>query len=166
MFDELFRSRSLVQCHLRSPLLRQRLEYLQQCAKEGYRPVTLHQVAADLLQIQNLFSLATSSNLFSVADILAAVKRWGNHRPRHFNYKNGRRSRERIGRHAVRWLRFLGRLRLPHNAPLAYRSLLESFLDPTCGSKRGSRRQAFKLDIGMSKIFCGGSFAIITLSAR
>jgi hypothetical protein len=57
------------------------------------------------------------------------VKRWGNHRPRHFNYKNGRRSRERIGRHAVRWLRFLGRLRFPHNAPPAYRSLLESFLD-------------------------------------
>ena len=129
MFDELFRSPTLVQRHLSSPLLQQRLEYLQQCAKQGYRPITLRQVAGDLLQIQNLFGLATSSNLFSLADIPAAVRRWGNHRPRHFNYKNGRRSREQILQRAVKWLRFLGRLRLPGNAPPAYRSLLESFLD-------------------------------------
>jgi hypothetical protein len=165
MFDELFRSRSLVQRHLRSPLLRQRLEYLQQCAKEGYRPVTLRQVAADLLQIQNLFSLATSSNLFSVADILAAVKRWGNHRPRHFNYKNGRRSRERIGRHAVRWLRFLKRLRLPDNAPPAYRSLLESFLDHL-RIEKGLSEASIQTRHWHVEDFCGGSFAITTLSAR
>ena len=95
MFDELFRSPALVQRHLSSPLLQQRLEYLQQCAKQGYRPITLRQVAGDLLQIQNLFGLATSSNLFSLADIPAVVRRWGNDRPRHFNYKNGRRSGSR-----------------------------------------------------------------------
>jgi len=33
MFDKLFRSRVVVQRHLSSPLLQERLEYLQHCAK-------------------------------------------------------------------------------------------------------------------------------------
>ncbi len=54
----------------------ERLEYLQQCANQGYRLVTLHELAADLLQIQNLLSLATFSDLLSLADVQAGVKRW------------------------------------------------------------------------------------------
>jgi integrase/recombinase XerD len=129
MFDELFGSTAIVQRHVSSPLLQERLEYLQQCSNQGYRLTTLRELAADLLLIQNLLGLATSSDLLSLADVQAGVSRWADRRPRHFKHKNGRRGREQILPRAVRWLRFLGRLRSRSEAPPAYRSLLESFVD-------------------------------------
>ena len=42
MFDTLFRSRAVVHRHLSSPLLQERLEYLQDCANQGYGLTTLH----------------------------------------------------------------------------------------------------------------------------
>jgi len=62
MFDKLFRSRAVVQRHLSSPLLQERLEYLQHCANQGYSLTTLRELAADRLLIQNLLGLATSSD--------------------------------------------------------------------------------------------------------
>ena len=47
MFDKLFRSRAVVQRHLSSPLLQERLEYLQRCANQGYSLTTLRELAAD-----------------------------------------------------------------------------------------------------------------------
>jgi integrase/recombinase XerD len=129
MFDELFRSPAVAQRHLSSPLLQERLEYLQQCSNQGYRLTTLRELAADLLLIQKLLGLATSSDLLSLADVKARLSRWADRRPRHFKHKNGRRGREQILPRAVRWLRFLGRLRVPRQTPPAYRSLLEAFLD-------------------------------------
>src|SRR3989454_8916088 len=91
MFDELFRSPAVVQRHRSSPLLQERLEYLQHCANQGYRLTTLRELAADLLLILNLLGLATSSDLLSLADVQAGVSRWVDRRPRHFKHKNGRR---------------------------------------------------------------------------
>ena len=129
MFDRLFRSRAVVQHHLSNPLLQERLEYLQHCANQGYSLATLRELAADLLLIQNLPGLATSSDSLGLAAVQAGVNRLIHRRPQHFNYKNGRRGRVRVLSRAVRWLRFLGRLQLPGGAPPAYRSLLEQFLD-------------------------------------
>jgi hypothetical protein len=53
MLDKLFRSRAVVQRHLGSPLLQERLEYLQHCANQGYSLTTFRELAADLLLIQN-----------------------------------------------------------------------------------------------------------------
>jgi integrase/recombinase XerD len=129
MFDELFRSPAVVQRHLSSPLLKERLEYLQQCGNQGYALATLRELAGDLLLIQNLLGLATSSDLLSVADIQTGVSAWVDRRPRHFKHKNGRRGREQILSRAIRWLRFLERLRLSGEAVPPYRFLLESFAD-------------------------------------
>jgi site-specific recombinase XerD len=129
MFDKLFRRRAVVRRHLSSPLLQERLEYLQYCANQGYSLTTLRELAADLLLIQNLLGLATSSDSLGLAAVQAGVNRWVHRRPRPFNHKNGRRGREQVLSRAVRWLRFLGRLRLPCEAPPAYRSLLEQFVD-------------------------------------
>ena len=57
------------------------------------------------------------------------MNQWVRRRPRHFNHKNGRRGREQLLSHAVRWLRFLGRLRLPSEVPPTYRPLTEEFAD-------------------------------------
>lgn len=129
MFDKLFRSRAVVQRHLSSPLLQERLEYLQHCANQGYSLTTLRELAADLLLIENLLGLATSSDSLDLAAVQAGVNRLIHRQPQHFNYKNGRRGRVRVLSRAVRWLRFLGRLRLPGGVPPAYRSLLEPFFD-------------------------------------
>jgi integrase/recombinase XerD len=129
MFDKLFRSQAVVQHHLSSPLRQERLEYLQHCANQGYALTTLRGLASDLLLIQNLLGLATSSNSLGLADVEAGVRRWVDRRPRHFKYKNGRRGRVHVLSRAVRWLRFSGRLRLPGEAPPAYCSLLEPFAD-------------------------------------
>ena len=129
MFDKLFKSRAVVQHHLSSPLLQERLEYLQHCANQGYSLATLRELAADLLLIQKLLDLATSSDTLGFAAVQAGVNRLIHRRPQHFNYKNGRRGRARILSSAVRWLRFLGRLRFPGGVPPTYRSLLEPFLD-------------------------------------
>src|SRR5260370_40950985 len=91
MLDKLFRSRAVVQRHLGSPLLQERLEYLQHCANQGYSLTTLRELAADLLLIQNLLGLATSSDSLGLAAVQAGGSRWVNRRPRHFKYKKGRR---------------------------------------------------------------------------
>ena len=129
MFDKLFRFRAVVQRYLSSPLLQERLEYLQHCANQGYSLTTLRELAADLLLIQNLLGLATSADSLGLAAVQAGVNRWVDRRPRHFKHKNGRRGRVQVHSRALRWLRFLGRLRLPGEAPPAYRSLLEPFAD-------------------------------------
>ena len=121
---------AVLQRHLISPLLQERLEYLQHCANQRYGLTTLRELAADLLLIQNLLGLATSSDSLGLAAVQAGVSRWVNRRPRHFKYTNGRRGRVQVLSRAVRWLRFLlGRLRLPDETPPAYRSLLEPFAD-------------------------------------
>ncbi len=129
MLDELFKSRALVQRHLSSPLLQERRDYLQHCADQGYSFTTLRELAADLLLVQNLLGLATSSESLGLATVQAGVNRWIDRLPRHHKYINGRGGRIRVYSRAVRWLRFLGRLRLPSEVPPAYRSLLEPFTD-------------------------------------
>src|SRR5215469_7648817 len=129
MFAKLFRSQAVVQRHLRSPLLQARLEYLQYCANQGYSPITLRGLAADLLLIQNLLGLATSSDSPGPAAIQAGVNRWVDRRPRHFKHKNGRRGHEQLLSRAVRWFRFLGHLQIPGEVPPAYGSLLEPYAD-------------------------------------
>ena len=62
MFDQLFRRRAAVRRHLNAPLLQERLKYLRYCASQGYALTTLRVLASDLLLIQNLLGLATSSN--------------------------------------------------------------------------------------------------------
>ncbi len=108
MFDQLFRRRAARRHHLNSPLLQERLEYLRYFADQGYTLTTLRCLAANLLLIQDLLGLGTSSESIGLAAVQAAVNQWVRRRPRHFNHKNGRRGREQLLSHAVRWLRFLG----------------------------------------------------------
>ena len=62
MFDQLFRRVRLCGVISIAPLLQERLEYLRYCASQGYALTTLRVLASDLLLIQNLFGLATSSD--------------------------------------------------------------------------------------------------------
>ena len=127
MFDQLFRRRAAVRRHLNSPLLQERLEYLRYCAGQGYKLRTLHDLAIDLLRIQNLLGLAASSNAVDPAAVDAAVKRGVPRRKPHSNCKNWRQ--KEIFSHAIQWLRFLKRLRLPQLVAPVYQPMKEEFAD-------------------------------------
>ena len=63
MFDELFRSCAVVQRQLSSPLLQERLEYLQHCANQGYGLTTLRGLGSESLTLDQLCGVrARASN--------------------------------------------------------------------------------------------------------
>ena len=129
MFDQLFRRRAAVRRHLNSPLLQERLEYLQYFANQGYRLSTLRPLASDLLLIQNLLGLATSSEFIGVETVQAAVDQRLWPRLRHSNHIDGQQRRKDLRSCAIHWLRFLKRLRPAPEAPSAYQPLKEEFAD-------------------------------------
>ena len=129
MFDQLFRRRAAVRRHLNSPLLQERLEYLQYRANQGYRLSTLRPLASDLLLIQNLLGLATSSESIGVETVQVAVDRPLWPRLRHSNHIDGQQRREYLLSCAIQWLRFLKRLRLPQLVAPVYQPLKEEFAD-------------------------------------
>jgi integrase/recombinase XerD len=127
MFDQLFERPAAVRRHLNSPLVEERLEYLRYCAGQGYRRRTLRELAQDLLRIQNLLGLSASSDSFDAAAVKAAIKRCVPRRKPHSNCKNWRQNE--IFSHAIQWLGFLKRLRLPSVAPPIYQPLKKHFVD-------------------------------------
>ena len=127
MFDQLFKRRAAMRRHLNSPLLQERLEYLRYCAGRGYKIHTLRQLAQDLLRIQNLLGLPTSSNAIDPAAVEATVKRCVPRRKPHSNCKNWRQ--KEIFSHAIQWLRFLKRLRLPQVSVPVYQPMRQEFVD-------------------------------------
>jgi len=127
MFDQLFERRAAVRHHFNTPLLQERLEYLRYRAEQGYKLVTLRQLAQDLLRIQNLLNLSASSNAFDPAAVEAAVKRCVRHRKPDSYCKHCRQ--KELFSHAIQWLGFLKRLRLPSVAPPIYQPLAENFVD-------------------------------------
>jgi len=127
MFDQLFERRAAMRRHLNSPLLQERLEYLRYCAGRGYKLHTLRQLAQDLLRIQNLLGLPTSSNAIDPAAVEATVKRCVPRRKPHSNCKNWRQ--KEIFSHAIQWLRFLKRLRLPQMSAPVYQPMRQEFVD-------------------------------------
>jgi integrase/recombinase XerD len=127
MFNQLFKRRAAMRRHLNSPLLQERLEYLRYCAGRGYKLHTLRQLAQDLLRIQNLLGLPTSANAIDPAAVEATVKRCVPRRKPHSNCKNWRQ--KEIFSHAIQWLRFLKRLRLPQVSAPVYQPMGQEFVD-------------------------------------
>jgi len=129
MFDHLFRRRAAVRRHLNSPLSQERLEYLQYCANQGYRLSTLRTLASDLLEIQNLLGLATSSEPIGVETVQAAVNRRLWPRLRHSNHIDGQQRRDYLLSCAIHWLRFLKRLCPAPEALSVYQPMKQEFAD-------------------------------------
>ena len=122
MFDHLFARSHARGRHLKSPLLRERLDYLRHCAEQSYKPGTLRELAQNLLRIQKLLKLATSSNAIAPATVEVALNRA-------FRSRISNARRKHIVSVAIRWLDFMKRLRLPAVAPPVYQSLKEDFAD-------------------------------------
>src|SRR2546425_1087475 len=129
MFDRLFRRRQARRRHTTNPLLQERQGFLQQCANEGYSTVTLREIAADLLLIQNLLGLPECSQKLDPSVVKAAIERWTAREPRHFNNRHGRRGSENLTQRAIHWLRYMDRLQVSTSNTSAYSHFIADFAE-------------------------------------
>jgi integrase/recombinase XerD len=127
MFDQLFERNAALQRHLNSPLLKERLDYLRHCAGQGYKLSTLRSLAQNLLRIQNLLGLSTSSKAIDPATVQSAVECGVPRRKPHSNCRNWHQ--KEIFSHAIHWLRFMKRLRVPQSSPPVYQRMMQEFDD-------------------------------------
>jgi integrase/recombinase XerD len=129
MFDQLFTRRHAIERHLTSPLLEERLRYLQHCSSQGGTRIFLRSLAQSMLVIIDILDLATVVGEIDIAKIEAAADRWIYRQPRHFNRTRDRAGRDLLISRATQWLHFLGRLRLPTVTPPSYVHLSREFAD-------------------------------------
>ena len=127
MFDQLFPRPETRLRHLTSPLLKERLEYLQHCADRGYSPTTLRPLATDLLLIQKVLALPDSSHKLDPTTVKATIEKWASRKPRYRSFKNGRRGREYLAQRGLRWLGHMGRLQIAAVGANAYSTLVADF---------------------------------------
>jgi site-specific recombinase XerD len=127
MFEQLFPRPETRLRHTTSPLWKERLEYLQHCADQGYSQATLRPLATDLLLIQNALALPDSSLKLDPTTVKAEIEKWASREPRYRSYKNGRRGREYLVQRALRWLDSMDRLQMVPVDTNAYSALIADF---------------------------------------
>ena len=126
MFEDLFIDPRTIARYRSTPLLAERLSYLEHCAREGARRRTLREVAAHQTRLVHLLDLREAARV-SMRRIEAVAM----HRSR----PDGRRShraarpgaRQRFVGHALRWLRFAGLLEEPCETRHAHAGEVEGF---------------------------------------
>jgi integrase/recombinase XerD len=126
MFERLFPRRETLLRHITSPLAQERSDYLQYCAGQGYSLATLRCLATDLLLIQDLLDLRTSSEKLDLAAVKASIAKWMAREPKYGSYKDGR-GRDSLRYRASRWLLFMDRM-APAD-PRPYDALVQDFTD-------------------------------------
>jgi integrase/recombinase XerD len=128
MFQQLFERPHAIKRQSTSPLLEDRLRYLDHCAKQGAAPKTLREIAAYLLVAVRYLRL-TAKRKISHKEVEAAAACWAQHQARRYCRKEPLLScsKARFRRHAVQWLSFLDRLEIPPAPPIA--TELAAFID-------------------------------------
>ena len=107
MFEDLFARPSTVEHYRSSPLINERLAFLDHCEQLGIKPATLRKIAAHQLKLVRLFDLKDDEE--NARRIEAGFRRW--------LLPGRRRLRPKLGQRFLscskRWLRFLGWLEEP-----------------------------------------------------
>ncbi len=128
MFTEIFELSTTAQFHLAQPLARARLDYLTHCAQQGFRAATLRKTAQFLLVIIKYLDLQEEGDI-SIEQIRAAADRWATRKPQHHKTKSPTGPRQSFASIALRWLRFLGRLRKPLIQQHPCTNLISAYLE-------------------------------------
>ena len=130
MFDRLFQHPHALARHRDGPLSEERRRYLAHCAARQMAVLTLRHAANYTLVVARVLRLADRpGELITAEEIEAEAKRWAGHRskpPRRQVFEHARRS---FRRHALRWLRFLGRLQPPPIGRRPYAEQIAAFSD-------------------------------------
>lgn len=114
MFNQLFERPHAIQRQLSSPLLDQRVRYLEHCAEQGFLRTTLHRMAFYQLIVIRYLNLGKKHRV-TPQEIQTAAIHWMRHQISHHRLKGGcaRLSKVRFLWCAVNWLRYIGRLEPP-----------------------------------------------------
>ena len=151
MFDQLFTCRRTVQRYIAAPLTDQRVRYLHHCAAQGAARRTLRTVAAYQLAVIRTMNVRPAGEIHS-AEIHAAAERWAARTPPYHSRKTAVGGRRVFTATATRWLRFLGRLRVPRQAAHPCAGMVAEFVDymrigqglaPSTVYTRGKRIEEF-----------------------
>ena len=124
MFEELFARSSTIERFRAAPLAADRLRFLQHLRDGGAKPSTLQAIAASQLGLVGLVDFSVHDTV-RTADVEAAARDWARPEGRRYHGPASPEATAAFVRHAVRWLRFLGRLeepnevRHPHTAEVA-----------------------------------------------
>ncbi len=121
MLVQLIKRAYYLQKHLEAPLLKEREDYLQQCADKGAARSTLKSVANYLLRIVQFLPLGDVVEKVSIADIERCAKDWGNLQLNHpMKRKYSKTGEQRFTWFCIDWLKRIDRLApLPEeNEPL------------------------------------------------
>ncbi len=126
MFDRLLKRPHALVRHQKGPLAEERLRYLAFHAERRMSPLTLQGIARYTLVVARALRLADRpGELITQHEIEVEAERWANRptiRVFHFARKN-------FKGHAMRWLRFLGRLQLPATVQRPYAKQVAQFTD-------------------------------------
>jgi integrase/recombinase XerD len=130
MFDRLFKRPHVVVRHQNGPLARERLRYLAFQAEQQMCPLTLQGMAGYILIVARSLRLADRPReLITEHEIEVEAERWANRQPKWHRTRLFHYARRNFKGHAVRWLRFLGRLQLPANVQRPYAKQVGQFTD-------------------------------------
>ena len=149
MFETLFTSTRRLAEYRAAPLVEDRIRYLVHCAQCGETDYTLRSIAAHQLNLCRLLDLHEDSEV-SPSDVEAAARAWSRPGGRNSRRPARREARQRFIGHALRWLRFLGRLVEPDAARHPHAAEVEGFLAWTreaCGwSENTVQRIRYTID--------------------
>jgi integrase/recombinase XerD len=119
VFHELFERPHAIRRQQTSPLLKERLRYLEHRAEQGAVRSTLRKIAFYQLVVIEYLRLDQKRRV-SLKEIETAAMRWAHHQIRNPRLKRTcfRYSHNRFFWNAVKWLRYVGRLKVPPAPPI------------------------------------------------
>ena len=126
MFEELFERPHTIAKYQSAPLYEDRVRYLAHVAVAGARRRTLHRIANYQLKLVHLVDLWEGETV-TVSRIATLAETWS-HREGYFGNQRARSAvcRNFLG-HALRWLRFLGRVEEPAEPCHPHADAIEAF---------------------------------------
>jgi integrase/recombinase XerD len=128
MFEKLFATYQAISRHRNSPLIKERLQYLNYLSKQQMSKRVLKEVAIYLLIVIEFLHLnKRKKKLISIGEIHKAANNWANREPKPKNLKDIASSKRKFIKHAKRWLQFIGKLSVPAKKHQPYDVYLEKY---------------------------------------
>jgi integrase/recombinase XerD len=126
MFDQLFKDPHALARHRDGPLADERRRFLAHCAERRMCHGALLHIACYTLRVAKVLRLAERpGELITRTEIAAAADRWAKRRPK----PPKKRNTVAFTGHAIRWLKFLGRLQLPAARQWPFATEVAQFAD-------------------------------------
>jgi integrase/recombinase XerD len=130
MFDQLFQRPRILARHRNGPLADERRRYLAHLAEQQMALLTLQTIASYTLAVAKALCLADRpGEVITKNEIEAEAERWAKRQPRPPAMRLFHHARRNFKGHAMRWLRFLGRLQTPATIPQPYAEQVAQFAD-------------------------------------